>query len=376
LPLISLRKLKVLYIISDIDKALAFEWVALGLSRKFDLSFVVMGKSGSEFSIFLKTHDIRFHEISNEKYPSKLSKWLCVFKILKKEKPSIVHTHLWQANILGLSSAWVLRIKKRIYTRHHALIHYNEFPTGLKWDKLCNRMATHIIAISNNVKNILIDKDKVNSKKVFLIPHGFDLSYFQNVESDEITRLQEKYKISPDFYPVVGVISRYEKWKGIQFIIPAFKELRKKYPKAHLILVNAHGNYSENIRGMLQSLSSSSYTEILFESNLAELYKLYDVFVHIPVDGESEAFGQTYVEALASGVPSVFTLSGIAPEFIIHEKNALVVQFENSMDVFKSIERILENSELRTHLIAEGIESANLFSLSNMISQLEQLYES
>lgn len=376
MPLISLRKLKVLYIISDIDKALAFEWVALGLSRKFDLSFVVMGKSGSEFSIFLKTHDIRFHEISNEKYPSKLSKWLCVFKILKKEKPSIVHTHLWQANILGLSSAWVLRIKKRIYTRHHALIHYNEFPTGLKWDKLCNRMATHIIAISNNVKNILIDKDKVNSKKVFLIPHGFDLSYFQNVESDEITRLQEKYKISPDFYPVVGVISRYEKWKGIQFIIPAFKELRKKYPKAHLILVNAHGNYSENIRGMLQSLSSSSYTEILFESNLAELYKLYDVFVHIPVDGESEAFGQTYVEALASGVPSVFTLSGIAPEFIIHEKNALVVQFENSMDVFKSIERILENSELRTHLIAEGIESANLFSLSNMISQLEQLYES
>lgn len=371
-----MRKLKVLYIISDIDKALAFEWVALGLSRKFDLSFVVMGKSGSEFSIFLKTHDIRFHEISNEKYPSKLSKWLCVFKILKKEKPSIVHTHLWQANILGLSSAWVLRIKKRIYTRHHALIHYNEFPTGLKWDKLCNRMATHIIAISNNVKNILIDKDKVNSKKVFLIPHGFDLSYFQNVESDEITRLQEKYKISPDFYPVVGVISRYEKWKGIQFIIPAFKELRKKYPKAHLILVNAHGNYSENIRGMLQSLSSSSYTEILFESNLAELYKLYDVFVHIPVDGESEAFGQTYVEALASGVPSVFTLSGIAPEFIIHEKNALVVQFENSMDVFKSIERILENSELRTHLIAEGIESANLFSLSNMISQLEQLYES
>jgi len=369
-------QIKVTYVISDIDKALAFEWIALGLKKKFDLCFIIIGKSDSKFSIFLQTQSIRFHEISNEQYSSRLGKWVRLFFILKSEKPDVVHTHLWQANLLGLSSAWILGIKKRIYTRHHALVHHDEFPTGLKWDKLCNHMATHIIAISNNVRNILIEKDKADPQKVFLIKHGFDLSYFQNVQSQEIKMLQEKYKIFADFYPIVGIISRYEKWKGIQYIIPAFRELKKKYPQAHLILVNADGNYSENIASMLQNLSLNSYTEILFEQNLAALYKLFDVFVHVPVDKESEAFGQTYVEALASGVPSVFTLSGVASEFINHEQNALVVPFKDSIGVFKSIERILENSELRIRLIANGKESANLFCLSSMISQLKHLYES
>lgn len=371
-----MNKNKLVYIVSDVDRAIAFEWLALCLAKKFDLCFVVIGRHDTEFSNFLRRHSIRYYEIVDKKNRDWISKFIRLLSILLKEKPSAVHTHLWRANLLGLSSAWIVGIKKRVYTRHHALVHYNEYPAGLKWDRLCNRMATHIIAISNNVRNILIEKDKANPKKVFLIPHGFKLSYFQNIKADEIRNLKEKYKINFNFYPVVGIISRFEKWKGVQYVIPAFKELKAKYPQAHLILINAQGSYSGTIKNMLRDLNTSSFTEIVFESNLAAIYHFFDIFVHVPTDAESEAFGQTYVEALASGIPSVFTLSGIAPEFIVHEYNALVVPFCSAESIYNSVVRILESVDLKNRLITNGKESAGLFPLSKMITQLEGLYES
>ena len=68
------------------------------------------------------------------------------------------------------------------------------------------------------------------------------------------------------------------------------------------------------------------YTEIVYETDMPALYKTFDVFVHVPVEPHFESFGQVYVEAMASGIPSVFTLAGAATEFVRDGENALVVQ--------------------------------------------------
>src|SRR5688572_22504085 len=112
---------KVCYIVSDIEKALAFEWLSIALKQKFELIFIHIGKNESALMLFLKDHGIRNYYV-NGASPFVLQ-WLSVFKILRAEKPQIVHTHMWTANLIGLSTAWVLNIKKRIFTRHHAMIH-------------------------------------------------------------------------------------------------------------------------------------------------------------------------------------------------------------------------------------------------------------
>lgn len=365
---------RVTYIISDVDKALAFEWLARGLERKFDLSFILIGKPESIFSQFLKEHSIRFYEIGNTKYPSRIKKWVQLFWILVKEKPDVVHTHLWNANLLGLSSAWLLNIEKRIYTRHHACVHYHDFPSGRKWDILCNRLATHIVAISKNVEEILIDWDKADKRKIKLIHHGFDFQYFNSVSKERVDQLVDKYCLPEHSFPVVGVISRYMKWKGVQYVIFAFQKVRENYPSAKLVLANAHGEYEKTIKDLLQSLPRDSFIEINFEEDLAALYRLFDVFVHVPIDAHAEAFGQTYIEALLTQTPSVFTLSGIAREFVVHKKNAWVVDFESTDQIAEGIKEILENGVLREQLKHEGEVAARQFSLKGYILALEKLY--
>ncbi len=370
-----MSKKKIVYILSDIDKALAFEWITRELSRKYELFFLLIGNENSQFEAYLTRINIRYALITDTPTQSFLEKWLKVFLILRKEKPHVIHAHLWRAMLLGLSVAWVLRINKRIFTRHHAIIHYRDYPSGLKWDRLCNWLATDIVAISENIKKILIHWDGAVRKKIHVIHHGFDFDYFNRADNENTKYLKLKYKLQPENCPVIGVISRYIEWKGIQFIIPAFKQLLRNYPAAHLLLANSSGSYANQIRQLINDLPPGSYTEITFENEVSSLYKLFDVFVHVPVDEDSEAFGQTYVEALIMGVPSVFTLSGVAPEFIKHEFNALVVEYKNSEVIARAIDRILKNNDLKDTLVKEGKSSVQKFSLDGMISKLQSLYD-
>jgi glycosyltransferase involved in cell wall biosynthesis len=365
----------VTYIISNINKALAFEWIVKDLSsEKINLRFVILNPGVSELEMFLVENNIPFKRICYKGKTSIVKSIIATISFLRTTKTSVIHTHMFEANIVGLISAWFLRIPKRIYTRHHSSYHHDYFPGAVKYDKLCNYLSTDIIATTNVVKEILKKKESVSGTKIKLIHHGFKLESFTDVPEQEILNLKQKYD-TQGFYPVIGVISRYTEWKGIQYIIPAFKKLLTDHPNAKLILANANGDHSSSIKEMLKDLPSINYTEIEFENNLFALYKLFDVFVHVPIDKYSEAFGQVYVESLAASIPSVFTISGIANDFIKHRYNAIVADYKNEESIYSAIKTIIQNPDLAVNLAVNGkTDVQRLFPISKMISELESLY--
>lgn len=370
-------KTNVTYIVSFINKALAFEWLAEYLDKeKINLHFILLNKGDSDLEKFLISKNISFNRITYTGKKDILKAIYLTIKILKKTKTEVVHTHLFDANIVGLTAAKICGIKKRIHTRHHSNYHHAYYPKAVKYDKFVNYLSTQIVAITDVVKRILIEKEGVPEEKIKLIHHGFQLQNFKNQNQNSIKNLQNKYN-SANQHPVIGVISRYTEWKGIQYIIPAFSELLKKYPSALLILANADGEYKYKIKELLNTIPKENYVEIEFEKDIFSLYHLFDVFVHVPISAEMEAFGQIYVEALSAEIPSVFTLSGIANEFIENEKNALVVDFKNSNQIYEAIIKILENKIDVSKLTKNGANSVtNLFNLDLFIEKTTQLYQS
>lgn len=369
-------KTKITYIISNIDKALAFEWIAEGLDHKeYELSFILLNPKKPYLYDWLKQKNIRVYHVPYFGKKSILKAIVSTYRLLTKLNTNIVHTHLFDANLVGLLAAKFKGIKKRIYTRHHSSYHHTYFPNAVKWDRFSNRLATDIIAISENVKDVLIQKEGVEEGKIHLIHHGFKLDAFREVEKSKVNDLRKKYNLKEDDYPVVGLISRYLKLKGIQHLIPAFKKLLINYPNAKLVLANASGADATYIREQLtENLEESNYIEIAFEPELFSLYQLFDVFVHVPIDSTIEAFGQTYVESLAAGIPSIFTLSGVAKEFVVDKQNALVVDFCNSEQIYSALEELLENKDLRNDLVKQGQQDVQQFEVKRYLSQLEQLY--
>ncbi len=370
-------KRKITYIVFGIDKAPAFEWIIDKINtQKFQLEFILISdKKNTHIEAHCKANNIPFYPIeyfSKKDMPK--STWQ-VYKILRKTKPAAVHAHIFEAGLIGITAALLARIPKRIYTRHYATYHHQFHPNGVKYDKIINRFSTHIIAICNNVKEVLMQLEKVPENKIYLIRHGFNLDEFYNVPEARINTIKTKYN-PENKYPVIGMMSRYIYLKGIQYTIPAFKNILKKYPNALLVLANANGDYKKEIKKLLEDLPTSSYIEIGFENDNAALFKLFDIFVHVPIDKNIEAFGQIYVEALATGTPSVFTPSGVSPEFVVSGKNALFVDFNNAKQIEVAIIEIIENKEVRESLIENSrMNLDDFFSLHLMIDKLEQLYE-
>ena len=371
------KRRRVTFIISQIDKAIGFEWIAENLDRsRFDLSFILLNEKPSYLAKFLREKGVRVDELffsgRKQDLPFLLLK---VLKLLRKRKPDVIHTHMYIADLVGQFAGRLLGVKKRVYTRHSSN-ESRKYHKKQRIDKIINSLSTHVVAISENVKNILNNEEGVPGERIRLIHHGFDLERFENIPPSEAVELAAKYNPN-NRKPVIGVVARYSHWKGIQYAVAAFKKLLQDYPNALLLLANAkRGDYKDELDRLLKAeLPEDSYFEIEFEHNLFALYQLFDVYVHLPIDPQLEAFGQTYVEALAAGIPSVFTLSGVAREFIRSGENALAVDFENSGQVYEAILKLLSDEDLRRKLAANGKRDVReMFSLETMIDKMEKLY--
>ncbi|HEY8558965.1 MAG TPA: glycosyltransferase family 4 protein [Pyrinomonadaceae bacterium] len=367
-------KKKLCYVISDIDTSHLIEATAHFTDReKFDVSFVFLGaKLPALYGDFKDSaFQVEFIECRGKAdYPRVIRKLIKHFKAFQAD---IVHTHLFNATMTGIIAARLAGVRQRIHTRHHSVETHLYHPHAVYYDKIINFLSTHIVAITDMVAEILIEREKVDPRKVTVVRHGFDWNYFDEALASE-SDLRAEYGLTENS-PVVGVISRYIHWKGLQYIIPAFKDLLKDYPQAKLVLANAKGPYKAEIEELLKTLAPENYLTIEFERRIFELYKTFDVFVHAPIGREYEAFGQVYIEPLAMRVPSVFTLSGVAEDFIEDKVNALVVPFCDSATITRSVKEILNDNELRKTLIENGQNSVKEnFHARRMAKGLEKVH--
>jgi glycosyltransferase involved in cell wall biosynthesis len=374
-----MMKPKVINLISFINRSLVWEWMIdyFAKSNSFEYCFIVLNPGDSELIKYAKQRGVKIWYIKYRGKRDFISALLKVIKIFISQKPFIINTNLIDSSIIGHLAGWITGIKVRINTRHHSSYHHDYFPHGIKYDKLVNKLSTHIITASSIVKIFLIEKENVPAEKIYVINFGFDVYQFSHVDIDNVKHLQGKYLGSNmTAYPVIGVVSRFIEWKGIQYIIPAFKQIRAEFPKAHLILANANGSYESEIKRLLSDIPSSHYTIIAFEMDITSLYKLFDIFVHVPIDPISEAFGQVYIEALAAQIPSVFTLSGIAHDFIQDNYNAVVVDYKTSEGIYYAIKQLLVNEHLRNQIKVNGITSVlKRYSKQKMLNEWQIFYD-
>jgi glycosyltransferase involved in cell wall biosynthesis len=365
---------KICYVVSHVEKSLGFEWISRRLKDRYDLSFILLNPDDSPLEQFLKDQGISVTRIRYSGKSDFIGAFLKTFRILRSVKPDAIHVHLLDAQLIALTAARILGVKKRIYTRHNSNFHHVYHPRGVWYDRWSNMLSTHIVSISQATDHTLTALENVPQSKVRNIPHGFDFDELVNVHQDRVTHVRSKWNI-PAGRKVIGVVARHIEWKGIQYIIPAFAKLKRDHPDAVLVLANASGPYRKTVDDLLKQHDVTAVV-VPFEEDVAALYRTFTVYVHTPVDALAEAFGQAYVEALAIGIPSVFSLSGISAEFITDGENALTVPFRDSEAIQVAIGRLLTDDSLKERLIKRGKEDVfSRFGIAKMIALLEKLYD-
>jgi glycosyltransferase involved in cell wall biosynthesis len=365
---------KLCIVVSDVDTSHLIETMGRALDpERYEVTFVFMGDREPSLYRKLSAEGFAARFVRCRGKRDLPAATLRLARLFGGLKPDIVHTHLVNASLAGLAAAKLKGVARRLHTRHHSVETHHDYPHGVYYDRVVNRLSTHVVAISRVVFDVLTQREGVAPGKVTVIRHGFDLERFR-ADEPSVGAVRDRYGLEGR-YPVVGVISRHIHWKGVQYVVPAFKELAKKYPNAKLVLANALGPHKPEIESLLSELDPAQYVQVEFEQRVFELYKTFDVFVHVPVGREYEAFGQVYVEALAMRVPSVFTLSGVANDFIEDGRNALVVPYRDAAAIARAVERLLGDEGLRRRLADHGRAAVmELFPESRMAEELDAMY--
>lgn len=161
--------------------------------------------------------------------------------------------------------------------------------------------------------------------------------------------------------PFVLSIAEVKERKGLHLAVEAFARVAGKHPDLqHWIVGKASGDdYQERLRQIARVAGVGDRQHFLGNVDEAEkidLLRRAQVFLHTPVqasDGGFEGFGIVYLEAAASGTPSIGTLDCGAEDAIRDRETGLLVP-PDAESVTAALERLIDDGELRERLGAAG----------------------
>jgi phosphatidylinositol alpha 1,6-mannosyltransferase len=151
---------------------------------------------------------------------------------------------------------------------------------------------------------------------------------------------------------LVTYIGRIAREKNLELLLHAWETLAPMRGTAQLVLVG-RGPLEDEIRR--REIAGVHVTGLLQGHELSAAYASADVFTF---PSPTETFGNSLLEAMGSGLPSLVAASGGVLEFSEHGRNAWLVAPDSAEAIEEGLERLLTDSALRRRLGDGGLETA------------------
>ena len=185
--------------------------------------------------------------------------------------------------------------------------------------------------------------------------------------------------VQPDEFPFdsdkkyIAAMGRLVDWKGHRLMIEAFSKLNSDFSEWRLIIFG-EGPERKNLEALIREkrLEERVFLPGLV-NNPESTMKKADLFVHASY---YEGFGNVLVEAMLAGLPIVSTDCLAGPrEIVIHNNTGLLVETGNIDAVSEGLKTLMEDSELRSAMSANALESVKRFSFDTIKKQWIDLFD-
>ena len=289
---------------------------------------------------------------------------------IKRNKLEIYHG-LSQELPVGIQNTGV----KSVVTVHDLIFmrfpeFYNLIDAKIYYRKLVHacEVSDHIIAISQQTKNDLIELLKVSPDKISVIYQGCNPSFWNTDNYGLNDEVRLKYSLPDKYLLYVGTIEERKNLLGL------VKALDIKNIKIPLVVI---GRKVENYIPRVQSyISSHKLSNIIFpgqiqNQDLPEVYQNAECFIYPSL---FEGFGIPVLEALVSGTPVITSLGGCFTE--AGGPGSIYVDPHSSEEIGEAILSVLNDKELRDIKLATGKIYANNFRDDNIVDAYMNIYHS
>lgn len=278
-----------------------------------------------------------------------------LYRYLKKEKPSIVHSHTPKAGTIGMMAARLAGIPHRLHTiAGLPLLEARGFKRKLLnvVEKITCWCATNVYPNSNGLKQIIIGQKLCREDKLKVLgngsSNGINTAYFDrsNFTIDERKRLRTELNILPEDFVFIFV-GRLVKDKGINELVRAFSQLEAKNCK--LILVGAQeADLDPLAKDTLVSLAQhKAIITVGFQQDVRPYFAIANALVF---PSYREGFPNVVMQAGAMGLPGIVSNINGCNEIIKDKENGLIIPPKDTQAIYSAMKELLENQVLREQL--------------------------
>lgn len=305
-----------------------------------------------------------------------------LIRILRRERPQIVHTHAAKGGTLGRIAALIAFPRKRarpilIHTFHgHSLTGYFSARTAevfRRIERFLARRTNRLIAVSDEVRDELVALSVAPADRFSVVPLGFDLSAFAvNGAARERAREALRAELGvPSDARVVTLIARLVPIKRVDRFLRIAAAL-KDVPAVRFLIVG-----DGELRGPLQrSAEARVLADRLiwagFRRDMPAVYFASDVVVQT---SDNEGTPVSLIEAQAAGVPVVSTRVGGTESVVPDSTREFIADRDDEEKLVAAARSLLTDPSLATKAGDAGRRHAlDCFSLSQLEERIHDLY--
>lgn len=285
-----------------------------------------------------------------------------LYRALRRERFTIVHTHTPKAGLLGQLAARIVGVPIVVNTLHGFYFHDQMHPAWQQFYLGVGKLAaqcSHVI-LSQNREDIQLHVQKgiCPPEKMRYLGNGIDLSQFNpdSITETERRRKRQELGLAEDSL-VVGFVGRLAaKRKGFLDFLLSARIVAQHCSRVRFLIVGEpdHEKGDTVDPGVIRDYGIWDRCLFLGRRPNSELPSLYAVTDVVVLPSLFEGIPRVVMEASAMGVPAVATSVKGNREAVEHGRNGLVVPLSDVKALANAIVVLLTDQELARRMGEEG----------------------
>jgi glycosyltransferase involved in cell wall biosynthesis len=301
---------------------------------------------------------------------------LSLYRLMRAQRPTIVHLHLLKARCLGGIAAKLAGVPLVVETLHGHLLggYYRPLKQRLilTFERFIGRwLADRVIVLSETQREEVLRLDITVPEKVDVVPLGLELERFISA-SQHRGSLRQELGIGQDAF-LVGVVGRLVPIKGYDVLLHAVRMISTLVADRLMVVIVGDGPLRETLKVEAKRLGIDHLIRFLgWRRDVDRVYADLDVFVQ---SSFNEGTPVSLIEAMAAGTPVVATRVGGVPDVVDDGRSGLLVAPKDPAALAQAILTLWRAPDLRRHMGERARRDVYpRYAIDRLVARLEELY--
>ncbi|MCC7103935.1 MAG: glycosyltransferase [Chloroflexi bacterium] len=297
-----------------------------------------------------------------------------MYRVIRAERPHIVHTHMAKAGTAARLAAWLARVPIVVHTYHGHVFHSYFSPAKtrvfLAIEQALGRVTDQIVAVGEKQRAELASSGVAPAGKIVTIPLGLEIEPMLEAERDRGSFKQELGLDEDE--RLVGIVARLVPIKAHDVFLEAAAEVSRRVPKARFAIVG-----DGELRGRLEARAAELGLgdRAMFLGWRRDMRRVLADLDVVTLSSLNEGSPVAIIEAMAAARPVVVTDVGGVAEVVRGGESGLLVPPRNAPALAEGIVRLLQDPAEGERLgAAARCAVYPRYASTRLVQDVERLY--